>query len=60
MGSMYLSQIVTWHSGKGCCGGAPERDVVHDMAKASRTSTYFAQIEVDQAVRDGRLRRVRC
>jgi len=56
---MYLMQIVAAHSGKGGCGGAPERDVVHDMAKASGASAYFAQLEVDQAVRDGLLRRRR-
>lgn len=56
---MYLMQIVAAHSGKGCCGGAPERDVVDNMAKASGTSAFLAQLEVDQAVRDGRLRRVR-
>ena len=58
---MYLMQIVAFHMGKGCCGGAPERDVVHDLTKAGfGMSTFFAQIEIDQAVRDGRLRRVRC
>lgn len=57
---MYLMQIVAANMGKGCCGGAPESAVVHDMAKASGLSPCFAQIEIDIAVRNGQLRRVRC
>ena len=54
---MYLMQCVHFAMGTGCCGGASEREVVKLMAVASGTTAAMAAIQIELAVRAGRIER---